>query len=180
MSLESEQHFCHNFAKVQLLKAYLAVHKFDFECLSETYLNSSFPFDDDNLDIPGYIMIRDDHRANSKCGGVYMYYKNCLLLKVLDIRFLHESIAFDLRTGDKLCSFISIYRSPTHDDFVSFLGNFELTLDTLAQENLFLMVALGDFNVKSSNWYNKDITSNEGRKTEAVTSQNSPHQEHIF
>ena len=41
----------HNFAKVQLLKAYLAVHKFDIVCLSETYLNSSFPFDDDILKI---------------------------------------------------------------------------------------------------------------------------------
>ena len=27
-----------NFAKIQLLKAYLAVHKFDIVCLSETYL----------------------------------------------------------------------------------------------------------------------------------------------
>ena len=39
------------------------------------------------------------------------------------------------------------------------------------------MVALGDFNAKSSNWYNKDITSDEGRKIEAVTSQNGLHQE---
>ena len=87
----------HNFAKVQLLKAYLTVHKLDITCLSETYLNSSFPFDDDNLDIPGYIMVRADHPANSKRGGVCMYYKNCLPLKVLDIRFLHESVAFELR-----------------------------------------------------------------------------------
>ena len=169
----------HNFARVQLLKAYLAVHKFDIVCLSETYLNSSFTFDDDNLDIPGYIMVRADHPANSKCGGVCMYYKNRLPLKVLDIRFLHESIAFELRIGDKLCSFISLYRSPnqSYDDFVSFLDNFELTLDTLAQKNPFLMVAVGDFNAKSRNWYNKDITSDEGRKIEAVTSQNGLHQE---
>ena len=38
------------------------------------------------------------------------------------------------------------------------------------------MVALGDFNTKSSHWYNKDITSNEGRQIEAVTSQNGLHQ----
>ena len=164
----------HNFVKVQLLKAYLAVHKFDIVCLSETYLNSSFPFDDGNLDRPGCIMVRDDHPANSKRGGVCMYYKNCLLLKVLNIRFLHESILLKLRIGDKLCSFISLYRSPnqSYDDLVSFLDNFELTLDTLAQKNLFLMVALGDFNAKSSNWYDKDITIDEGREIEAVTSQN--------
>ena len=156
----------HNFAKVQFLKAYLAVHKFDIVCLSETYLNSSFPFDDDNLDIPGYIMVTADHPANKKHGVVCMYTKNGLPLKVLHIRFLHESIAFDLRIGDKLCSFISPYKSPnqSYDDFVSFLDNFELTLDTQALQNYFLMVALRDFNVKFSNWYNKDITSNEGRK----------------
>ena len=80
-----------------------------------------------------------------------MYYKNCLPLKVLDVRFLHESTAFELQIGDSLCSFISLYKSPNHsyDDFVSFLDNFELTLDTLAQKNPFLMVALGDFNATS-------------------------------
>ena len=129
-------------------------------------MNSSFTFDDDNLDIPGYIMVRVDHKANSKRGGVCMYYKNCLPLKVLDIRFLHESIAFELRIGDKLCSFISLYRSPNQssDDFVSFLDNFELTLDALAQKNPFLMVALGDFNAKSSNWYIKILLVMKGEK----------------
>ena len=82
----------HNFAEVQLLKVYSAVHKFDIECLSETYLKSSFPIDDNKMDILGYIKVRDDHPANSKSGGVCMYYKNCLPLKVLDIIFLHESI----------------------------------------------------------------------------------------
>ena len=72
---------------------------------------------------------------------------------------------------------LSLSLSLSSDDFVSFLDNFELTLDTLAQKNPFLMVALGDFNAKSSNWYNKDITSDEGRKIEAVTSQNGLHQE---
>ena len=129
----------HDFAKVQLLKAYLAVHKFDIVCLSETYLNSSFPFDDGNLDIPGYIMIRADHPANSKRGGVCMYYKNCLPLKVLDIWFLRENIAFDLRTRDKRCSSISLYRSSyqSYENFLSFLHNLELTLDTLAKKNPF-------------------------------------------
>ena len=124
-------------------------------------------------------MIRADHASNSKREGVCMYYKNCLPLKVLDIRFLHESIAFELRISDKLCSFISLYRSPNQssDDLVSFLDNFELTLDILAQKNPFLMVAPGDSNTKSSNWHIKDITSDEGRKIEAATLQNSLHQE---
>ena len=39
------------------------------------------------------------------------------------------------------------------------------------------MAALGDFNAKSSNRYNKGIISNEGRQIEVVTSQNVLHQE---
>ena len=39
------------------------------------------------------------------------------------------------------------------------------------------MVALGDFHAKFNNWYNKDITSNKGRKIETVTSKNASHQE---
>ena len=89
----------HNFAKVHLLKAYSAVHKFNIVCLFETYLNSGFPFDDDNLGI--YIMVRADYPANSKNGGICMYYKNYLPLKVFDVRSLHKSIVFDLRIGDK-------------------------------------------------------------------------------
>ena len=38
------------------------------------------------------------------------------------------------------------------------------------------MVALDDFNAESNNWYNKDITSDESRRTKAVTSQNGLHQ----
>ena len=44
-----------------------------------------------------------------------------------------------------------------------FLDNLELTLDTLTQKNFSFMVAPGDFNVKSSDWYNRDIICNEGK-----------------
>ena len=41
----------HNYAKLSLLRAYLAFHKFDIICLSETYLNSSNSPDDETLEI---------------------------------------------------------------------------------------------------------------------------------
>ena len=170
----------HDFTKLQLLQtACLAVNKFHIVCLSEIYFNSSISFDDDNLYISGYIVVRVDHPVNSKRGGKYIYYKNCLPLKVLYIRFLHENIAFELWIGDKICSFISLYWSPnqSYDVFVLFLDNLKLTLDTLAPKNPFSVVVFGDFNANSSNLYNNDITRDEGRKIEAVTLQNSLHQE---
>ena len=44
----------HMFTKVSFLSAYRFVHKFDIICLSETYLNSETPSDDENLEIAGY------------------------------------------------------------------------------------------------------------------------------
>ena len=39
----------HNYAKVFLLKAYIAVYKFDITCISETYLDTSATSADGNL-----------------------------------------------------------------------------------------------------------------------------------
>ena len=78
----------HNYIKLFLLKAYIAIHKFDIICLSETYLDSSTTSDDDNLAISGYNLIRSDHPSNNKRGGVCIYYKNFLPLRVLSIQCL--------------------------------------------------------------------------------------------
>ena len=60
------------FTKVSLLLAYIFVHKFDIIYFSETYLNSEIPSDNENLEIPGYNLVREDHPSNSKRGGVYL------------------------------------------------------------------------------------------------------------
>ena len=68
-----------------LLQACNAVHKYDIICLSEIYVNSSIPYDDDNLETLGSNLIRADHPSEDKRGGVCIYYKNTLPLKVPDI-----------------------------------------------------------------------------------------------
>ena len=82
------------FTKVSFLSAYIFVHKFDIICLSETYLNSEIPSDDKNLEIAGYNLIRDDHPSNSKRGGVCVYYKSLLPFRVINEKYLQESIFF--------------------------------------------------------------------------------------
>ena len=66
-----------------------------------------------------------------------------------------------------------MYRSPnqSEDDFENFCNNFELTLDAVSATNPFLIVTIGDFNTKSSNWYTGDTNTSEGSKIEAITSQ---------
>ena len=102
----------HSFIKVSLLKTYITIYKYDVICLSEWYLDSSIPSDDNNLEIPGYDLIRADHPINSKQGGVCVYYRNSLPLKILDIFYFQECIVFKLKIGYKFCKIVSFYRSP--------------------------------------------------------------------
>ena len=79
--------FCHwnlnglaapEFTKLSLLEGYINVNDIDIICLSETFLDSSIPIDDNRLSIPGYSMMRADHPSNTKRGGECLYYKEHL------------------------------------------------------------------------------------------------------
>ena len=52
------------FAKIFLFEAYAAIRKFDIICLSETYLDSSMPNNNDNLYIYGCNLVHSDHPSN--------------------------------------------------------------------------------------------------------------------
>ena len=163
----------HNYVKLSLLRAYLSTQKFDVICISETYLNSDTSTVDENLETAGYTLIRDDHPSNTKRGGVCIYYKHSLALKLVDICYLKECINFEISSGGKLCNFISLYRSPSQslDAFEKFADNFEPNLDKVTNKNPYLIVILGDFNAKLSSWYKHDTTTYEGSKIDAITSQ---------
>ena len=91
----------HNYAKIFLLKAYIAIDRFDIICISETYLDSNTSPDDNNLEISGYNLIRSDHPSNNKRGGICIYYKHFLPLRILDVQYLQECINFEMKIGDK-------------------------------------------------------------------------------
>ena len=150
----------------------MSPYKLDVICLSETYLGSSISNDDDNLEIPGYHLFRADHPSNTKRGGVCIYYRNSLPLKILNIQHLHECINFEIRIGGKLCRFVSLCRSPSQsqNDFESFAKNFGLNIYTSTAHNTFLNVVLSNFNVKSNLWFKGDKTTYEGSKIDGITS----------
>ena len=141
----------HNYSKISLLTAYISIHDFDVICLSETYLTSTTDINDGNLKIPGYIMYRVDHPSDVKRGGVCIYYKTMLPLKVLSTNFLQECINFEVCIGNKICQFIHLYRTPSEsqDEFHDFLTNLEMNLDDSFNSNPFLTTVVGDFNAKS-------------------------------
>ena len=122
--------------------------------------------------IPGYDLYRADHLSNVKRGGIYIFYKNCLPLKVANIQYLQECINFEIKIEDKLRNFVALYRSPSQsqDEFGTFAKNDELNPDTISANNTFLTVVLGDSNAKSSLWYKNDKTTYEGSKIDDTAS----------
>lgn len=78
----------------------------------ETFWDSSILFHDVNLDSPGYNLVTVHHPANTKRGVVFICFRKSLPLEILNIHFLQECINFEMKIGDKVCNFISPYRSP--------------------------------------------------------------------
>ena len=110
---------------------------------------------------------------NIKRGGVCIYYKISLPLKIKNIHYLEQCINFEIKIKDKPCNFISLYRSSnqSQDGIELFIKNLKCNLDSVMVNNPFLIVILGDFNAKSSLLYNNDVTTYESSKFDGVTSQ---------
>ena len=125
----------HNFIKLSLLRAHIFVHNFAILCLSESYLHSTISSNDSNLIIPGYDLYRADHPSNVKGGGICIYYKNFLPLKVTSIQYLQEWTKFEIKIGDKLCIFVALYSSSSQsqNEFETFAKNFEINNPFLPQ-----------------------------------------------
>ena len=79
--------------------------------LSETYLDHNIPLDDGNFKICGFTLVRSSHPSNTKRGGVCLYYKNNLPLRVISIGYLNECLNLELKVGGKTCNFVVLYRS---------------------------------------------------------------------
>ena len=89
------------------------------------------------------------------------------------MNYLSESILFQRQIGSKICNFISLYRShnQTADNFDSFLDNLKLNLDAMTDNNPFLVVAIGDFNARSSSWCINDKSNCEGTKIDCLATE---------
>ena len=124
----------HNFSSISLLKAYNAIHTYDIICLSEPYLNHDTLSENDNFGISGYELISVDYPSSQKRGGICIYPKDFLPMKVNNISSLKECLNLSLNVYEKQCNTTLIYGSPSQSskEFDTFLLNFELLLDYTA------------------------------------------------
>ena len=121
----------HNFSKFTQLKAYISAYKHDFICLSETYLDSSIP--DNLIEIEGYNLVRADHPDNIKRGGVCIYYKESLPVRIKTIPYFKEALVLEMIHNNKKVLVSVIYLSPSQSncEFESFLTNYDYLLSEI-------------------------------------------------
>ena len=83
-------------------------------CLSETFLDSSIPIDDNRLSIPDYSMMTADHASNTKRGRVCLYYKEHLpIIRRDDVSNLKECLVTEITVKNEGCFLTCLYRSPS-------------------------------------------------------------------
>ena len=125
------------------MKAYNSVYKYDFLCISETFLNSSFESNVKDLMIEGYNLIRSDHPSNTKRGGACIYYKESLAVRIVNIISLTEYLVCEVKMQNKERYVAVVYRSPNQStsEFESFLSGLEdLLSNALCSKSQFTVV----------------------------------------
>ena len=117
----------HDFEKVNLLEAHNAVNKFDIICLSESFVDSSFLTENNNLKINGYKMVRADHPNSVKRGGVCPYVRDSLPVRNVSNSYC---LTLEVTISNKKGYVITLHRSPSQasDEFQSFISNLEKLL----------------------------------------------------
>ena len=138
-------------------------------CLSETYLDSTIP--DSLFEIDGYNLVRADHPNNIKKGGVCIYYKESLPVRVISFK---EALLLEMTDDNKKIIVSVIYRSPSQNnyDYDLFLSKLERLLRDISKCKLTVSVITADFHARSSSWWSEDINTSEGIKLYSLTNSN--------
>ena len=161
-----------NFQRVRLLEAHNSNFNYDLISICETSLNDSVELPDILLN--DYTFVSSNNPANTKHGGVGLFFKNSLPVKVRDDLSFSESIVIELNFGRKKIFFTALYRSPaskhSSPEFLEFLSNFRNLYTKIQSENPFATFFTGDLNGHSQFWWPDGDTTPEGREIENVLS----------
>ena len=161
-----------DFYRIKLLEAHNSVSNYDIISICETSINDSVNLPDVMLE--NYSFIPSQNHGNSKHGGVGIFYKNTLPVKVREDLSLHDTIVLELKFGRKKIFFTVLYRSPAYNlgspQFENFLLNFKNLYENIKKENPYTTFFTGDFNGHSQYWWNKGDTNPEGKEIEELTS----------
>ena len=151
-----------DFYRITLLQAHNTEHNYDIISLCETSLDDSVQVPE----MPGYKFHCCNHPDGNRSGGVGIFYKESLPLKIREDLSFNESIVCELIFGNKHIFFTVLYRNPKYKansvEFQSFLKIFENLHDKIKNQKPYAMFFTGDFNAQSQTWYPIGNTNPEG------------------
>ena len=140
-----------NFQRVRLIEAHNSIYNYDIISTCETSLNDSIKLPDCLLD--GYTFVPSNNPTNTRHGGVGLFYKNSLPVKIRNYLAFDEAIVLELNFGRIVLFFTVLYRSRafnhTSPEFMDFLSNFTNLYSKIKNENPYASFFTGDFNGQS-------------------------------
>ena len=161
-----------DFYRIRLLEAHNSISNYDIISICETSLNDTVTLPDVMLE--NYSFIPSKNPGNSRHGGVGLFYKNSLPVKVRDDLSFNETIVLELKFGRKKIFFTVLYRSPAYNlgspQFENFLLNLRNLYESIKNENPYTTFFTGDFNGHSQLWWNQGGSNPEGREIEELMS----------
>ena len=159
-----------NFQRVQLIEAHNSIFNYDFISICETSLNDSVELPETLLS--EYIFVPANNPANTRHGGVGLFYKNSLPVIVRNDLSFNESIVVELKFGPQNIFFTVLYRNPssnhTSPEFQTFLANFENLYSKIKAEKPLATFFTRDFNAHSQLWWPDGDTTPEGTELEEL------------
>ena len=119
-----------------------------------------------------YKLIRANHPKNIRQGGVCIYYRETLPLKIIQTNYLPECLVCEINYDNKKIFIATLYRSPSQitDEFDELLRGFEGVIDNIDQCNPWFTLITGDFNARCNRWWENDSNNTEGVSIENLTS----------
>jgi hypothetical protein len=120
----------------------------------------------------GYELVRADYPSDSSHGGVCVFFKQHLPLKLrTDLSNLNECLVCEVKINNQKCFVTCVYRSPSQsfNELNDFCNALEETLSNLNLESPFCSVILGDFNGKCNNWWMGNSSDSCGLELESLS-----------
>ena len=153
----------HNYSRVAQLEAYNAQLNLDIIALTETALKPSD--ESEKISIDGYTALRRDLPQDTTHGGVMLFHKDNLALRPREDLENHPNVLVsEITICKKKIFFTVVYRrfGQTSHEFDNFIAKFDELCSSIAAENPFCSIFVGDFNAHLSDWWNGDCDDNFG------------------
>ena len=152
-----------NFSRVSSIQAYSVLNDLHLIALTESATTPDTL--DEQIDIPGFTIIRNDLTNGDSHGGVLIYHKSNLAAKHrLDLQNYKNTLVVELHISRKKVFFVLVYRKfgQSPEEFEIFLEKMDEVFQKINSEEPYCIVTCGDYNARHSGWWNGDKTNRFG------------------